>query len=87
MLELDSDDIPKFDQPEKYRQYAKNVEPRHPDRACKGPHLGREASGKTRWRGVRRGARVPRGHVRLRVDVVQEARALAQGGVPTKSDQ
>ena len=26
MLELDSDDIPKFDQPQKYRQYAKNVE-------------------------------------------------------------
>jgi hypothetical protein len=35
MLELDSDGIPKFDQPEKYRQYAKNVDARDPDRARK----------------------------------------------------
>jgi hypothetical protein len=35
MLEIDSDGIPKFDQPQKYRQYAKNVDAKDPYKARK----------------------------------------------------
>jgi hypothetical protein len=75
MLEPDSDGIPKFDQPERYRQYAKNVDAKDPDRARRARIVAVKLQ--AQLDGVKSVVeqRVPRGHLRLRVDGVQEARA------------